>query len=92
MTSPAGGDPLATDDTTAGPAGSASIAEGISQSDAAILVGLTLEQAETVAGDKGWVTRVVARDGVPLPVTADHVANRVGLWLLDNVVARVDVG
>jgi hypothetical protein len=56
------------------------------------LVGLSEAAAVDAAESGGWVTRVVARDGVYFPVTLDYSTSRVNLTLVGGIVTSVSVG
>lgn len=64
----------------------------ISDVDASTLVGLDEREAVKVAESKGWVARVVARDGESFMVTTDWRGDRVNLTVVDGEVTAVSVG
>lgn len=55
-------------------------------------VGLDEAQATATAADRGWTTRVVARDGEPHPVTQDHTPTRVKLVIAQGIVVAAARG
>lgn len=56
---------------------------------AELVVGTSEAEAEAAVTDRGWGFRVVRRDGVDLPVTADFRPNRVNVDVADGVVVAV---
>jgi hypothetical protein len=58
--------------------------------DAAVLVGLTLDEATAAAEANGWLVRVSTLDGVAQPVTMDYLGNRVNLSVQDGSVVGID--
>jgi len=69
-----------------------SLENPIAKDTADLLVGLTEKVATACAESKGWVVRVVAKDGEEFMLTADYLANRVGLTVENDVVTAVIVG
>ena len=55
-----------------------------------LLVGVTEDEAATLAGDNGWTMRVVRRDGEDLAVTEDYSTSRVNVAVEAGVVVSVD--
>lgn len=64
----------------------------IAQRDAETLLGLTETEAMKVVDQRGWVYRVVERDGESLMVTADYVTNRVNVVVTKGRITDVSVG
>ena len=64
----------------------------IAQRDAETLLGLTETEAIKVVDQRGWVYRVVERDGEALMVTADYVTNRVNVVVTKGRITDVSVG
>ncbi|HWS58234.1 MAG TPA: hypothetical protein VN257_06815, partial [Actinotalea sp.] len=56
------------------------------------LVGLTEEEAVTVAAENGYTTRVIERDGEPQPATSDYREDRVNLAVEDGEVTAATLG
>lgn len=54
-------------------------------------VGLSEQAAKDKAKSAGVPSRVVERDGEPLPVTMDYVPGRVNLYVRSGDVYRVDI-
>ena len=54
-----------------------------------MLVGLTEEEATAEAEERGWILRVVRRDGEDLAVTMDFRPNRVNVEVTDGEVTAV---
>ena len=57
---------------------------------AALLVGLTVDDATQAAEANGWVLRVSTLDGVGQILTADFVTNRVDVAVEAGVVTGID--
>ncbi|MBK5268211.1 MAG: hypothetical protein JJE47_12330 [Acidimicrobiia bacterium] len=64
----------------------------ISDSEAATLIGLTEGDAIATASDRGWIVRVVERDGEQSAVTEDYSTSRVNLTITNDTVTAVTVG
>lgn len=60
--------------------------------EASALVGLSEEAALLQSHIRGWVVRVVARDGEIFAVTMDYSAGRVNLTIVDGVVSAYTMG
>jgi hypothetical protein len=60
--------------------------------DLTALVGLTVAEAERIARAQGYTLRVLARDGVWLPATADLREDRVNVEVAAGKVVRADIG
>jgi hypothetical protein len=56
------------------------------------LVGLAEDEAAKVAGERGWVLRVIARDGETFAVTEDYRIDRVNVTIESGVVVAATVG
>lgn len=80
----------------AAPGGCAAVAAATAEADEMLamprglpapgFVGLTVDEAEAEAADRGWTVRVVAEDGERFIVTEDHDTNRVNLVVEDGTV------
>ena len=64
----------------------------VTETIAAMLVGLDESTAEAVAEERGCTFRVVRRDGVSLPVTMDLRSKRIDAMVESGRVTAVDVG
>jgi hypothetical protein len=60
--------------------------------DAASLVGLTEAEAQKLVEERGWVFRVVQRDGVDLAVTMDFREDRLDAKIAAGVVVAATIG
>ncbi len=58
-------------------------------SEAEILVGLRLDDAEALAGDEGWEIRVAILDGEEFLLTMDYVPNRANVEVTDGIVTGI---
>ena len=56
------------------------------------LIGMNIGEAETLAASKGFITRVVERDGESFWITMDYRTNRVNLTVEKDMVTKVHVG
>jgi hypothetical protein len=56
------------------------------------LVGNTESAAYEMAQDNGFVVRIVKRNDIHMPVTYDHLFDRVNLSIVDNTVVAWSVG
>lgn len=65
---------------------------GIAPADAEELIGMSESDAVSEAEVRGWVVRVVARDGEEFSITMDYSTERVNLTVEDDVVVKVYVG
>ena len=55
-------------------------------------VGLTLEDAKTLAESKEMKFRITSKDGVPFIGTCDFWINRVNVGIVDNKVIHATLG
>lgn len=62
----------------------------VSLDQAAVLVGLTLEEATASAEVNGWLLRVSTLDGQAQPLTMDYLTNRVNVSVQDGSVVAID--
>jgi hypothetical protein len=95
-TAPAGSDvpatepPATTPDTTPDPTEPGVVLP--TDADAASIVGLDESEAQQLVEERGWVFRVVQRDGVDLAVTMDYREDRLNAQVADGVVIAATVG
>jgi hypothetical protein len=57
--------------------------------DESIVVGLSVEEAETAAEEAGFTVRIARQDGEDLALTMDFIPNRVNVEVEDGVVTGV---
>jgi hypothetical protein len=62
------------------------------EADAAAIVGLDEAEAQQLVEERGWVFRVVQRDGVDLTVTMDYREDRLDAKVTDGVVIAATIG
>lgn len=60
--------------------------------DASVLIGLSEDAANITAKERGWVVRVVSRDGEDFIVTQDFSTNRVNLTVTAGKVVKASIG
>jgi hypothetical protein len=65
-------------------------ASEVSLDQAAVLVGLSLDEATAAAEANGWLLRVSTLDGQAQPLTMDFLANRVNVSVQDGSVVAID--
>lgn len=68
----------------------AAVAAEVTLDQAAVLVGLTLDDATAAAEANGWMVRVSTLDGQAQPLTMDFLANRVNLSVQGGNVIGID--
>ena len=56
------------------------------------LLGLSEEDAEDEAAERGWLFRVGSRDGMFFPLTREYRLNRVTVSVDEDEVTSVEVG
>ncbi len=56
------------------------------------LIGMNIDEVETLAASKGFITRIVERDGESFIVTMDYRTNRVNLTVEKDIVTKVFIG
>ncbi len=56
------------------------------------LIGMNVDEVETLAASKGFLTRIVERDGESFIVTMDYRTNRVNLTVEKDIVTQVFIG
>jgi hypothetical protein len=64
----------------------------VSPEETQALVELAEDEAAKVAGERGWVLRVIARDGEAFAVTEDYRVDRVNVTIKSGVVVAATVG
>ena len=55
-------------------------------------LGLTEEESVKLLEEKGFVVRVVERDGEPYAITFDYRTNRINLVIVDGIVTEAYIG
>ena len=56
------------------------------------LLGLSEEEAEDEATERGWLFRIGSRDGMFVPLTREYRLNRVTVSVDEDEVTAVEVG
>lgn len=56
------------------------------------VIGMSVEQATTWAGEHGFTVRVIMQDGQPLPATKDYREDRINLTVDKGVVTQATMG
>ncbi len=86
-------DPVAVDPAVTEPAPvetTPAVAPEVTTDQAAVLVGLTLDEATAAAEANGWLVRVSTLDGQAQPLTMDYLTNRVNVSVQDGSVVAID--
>lgn len=68
------------------------IVQELTQDSADSLIGLTEDEAQKVATERGWSVRVAMRDGEAFMLTTDYRQDRVNIVVAKNVVTSVQIG
>lgn len=66
------------------------VAPEVTTEQAAVLVGLTLDEATAAAEANGWLVRVSTLDGASQPLTMDFLSNRVNVSVQAGTVVAID--
>ena len=66
------------------------VAPEITADQAAVLVGMSLDDATVAAEANGWLLRVSTLDGQAQPLTMDYLTNRVNVSVQDGSVVGID--
>jgi hypothetical protein len=82
-------DPVPVDPAPTG-TGVVAVPEVTVEQAAAVLVGLSLDEATKVAEGNGWTVRVSTLDGAPQMLTMDYLSNRVDVAVTAGTVTGVD--
>lgn len=56
------------------------------------LIGLTEQEAQKIAKERGWTVRTAMRDGEAFMLTSDYRTDRVNLTVEDGLVVSVEIG
>lgn len=56
------------------------------------LIGMNIDEAEMLAASKGFITRIVERDGESFIVTMDYRTNRVNLTVKNDIITETFIG